>query len=811
MKVTFLTNRASFICILLLLISTSFVQSQITTGGDIPDIENLSNDELKSYWEKAQAQGYTVEQLKALALARGVSPSEIAALEGRINSLGTSTSTLSGENIDNSLAVKSGNPPGLTGNEIKPGVKKDSVFGYDFFNNQNITFTPNLNLATPANYELGPGDELVINLWGAADNSYNVAVDREGAIRVQNVGPVYVSGLSIEEATKKIESSLKRIYSGITAPSNSPYKIFVGISLSKVRTVQVNIIGEVKVPGTYSLSALSTVLNALYASGGPSSQGTFRDVKLVRNGQEPIYFDIYKYLLEGSQDGNKTLQDQDVLIVTPYLSRVTIEGSVKRPGIYEMKPNETFSDLLNFASGFTSNAYKGRVVLERIEGDRRIVKEIDLTTTRTTPLLDGDKLTITAIIDKFINRVEIEGAVYRPGQYEFTPELTLKELIEKAAGVQEFAFLEKGLIYRTEDGVTKSALSFSVENVLNGTENITLQPDDSVKIYDKYNLEESYNLSIDGAVNAPDTFTYIENLTVVDLVLLAGGFKDGANLSQIDVYRRVEDNQFNTLSKSIKVSVDGTIGEAANQFILQPNDRVAVRYLKGFSDQIKVSVVGEANYPGIYNVESKNELISDLLERAGGLSPYAFVEGASLIRKNPYYKDDAQSRTTEALEDKDYLSDDKTALNNQEEFRVGIDLRKILEKGGKGSKYNMILQNGDRLIIPSTKETVKVNGEILVPSLVRFDKNYNLRDYISKSGGFSSDAKKGKTYVVYSNGDIAATKSFLFFRTYPKLKPGALILVPSKPADRRKISAQEVVSIGTGITTLGLLIDRLLQ
>ncbi|HBY69011.1 MAG TPA: polysialic acid transporter, partial [Flavobacteriaceae bacterium] len=403
------------------------------------------------------------------------------------------------------------------------------------------------------------------------------------------------------------------------------------------------------------------------------------------------------------------------------------------------------------------------------------------------------------------------GAVYRPGKYEFTPGLTIKDLINKAAGVNDRAFLERGLLFSTEDGVTETATPFSVSEVLSGSKSIQLQPDDRVQIFPKYDLTESYTLSIDGAVNNPIKIPYVQNMTVEDLVLLGGGFTDGANENKIDIYRRVDDDSYETLSENFKVSANGKLTlEDGSNFILQPNDRVSVRYLKGFSEQIKVSVTGEANYPGNYTIERKNEKISDLLERAGGITQYAFIEGATLVRLNPFYKEETQRETFEGLAEKEEVTgteDDN--LKNRREFRVGINLEKIIDN--EDSKHNLVLKSGDQLIIPSTKQTVKVEGEVLVPSLVRFEKGMTLKDYISKSGGFSSDAKKGKTYVVYANGDIASTKHFLFFRSYPRLEPGAAILVPAKPENKNKLSAQEVVGISTGLTTLGLLIDRLLQ
>lgn len=775
---------------------------------DLSQIDRLSDDELRSYWEQAQAQGYTVEQIKAIAVQRGLSPEQMATLEQRLAMLGLQTPALEGQEIDNSLEITKGNTFGMEGGVIGDGVKEDPLFGYSFFNNQNITFTPNLNLATPKNYQLGPGDEMVINIWGAAENNYNKTVDREGAIRIQNVGPVYVNGLTIEEATEKIEQRLKRIYSGISASASSPYKVNVSVALVNVRTVQVNIIGEVKVPGTYSLSALSTVLNALYASGGPTKDGTFRDVKLIRAGQEIATFDIYAYLTAGSQDGNLTVQDQDVIIVAPYISRITVDGAVKRTGIYELRDSETLADLLRYASGFSSDAYRDRVVIERIQGDRKRIKEVDFANAANEPMKDGDAVNVRNIIPIYENRLSIQGAVYREGNYEFTEGVTLKDLIDKASGVRKEAFLDRGLLFRSEDGISQNVVSFSVSKILSGEESIILKPNDEVRIYDKYSLTEAPFVSVDGAVNNPNTFPYAENMTVEDLVILAGGFKRGANPELIDVYRRVDDDNFETLSESFSVSADGRLIGSGDGFKLMPGDQVSVRYLKGIFDQKRVNVSGEVNTPGNYSLTEKQQRISDLVDLSGGLSDFAFVEGATLVRKNPYYRDDIQRTISQGINDS--ITASMEELNNQEEFRVGIDLKKILEEGGRGSKYDLILENGDQLIVPSTKETIKTEGQVLVPTMVRYDDNLTALDYINRSGGFAPNAKRGRTYVIYANGDIAATKNFLFFRTYPKIKPGAVILVPQRP-DRTPLTVQEGIGITSGIVTIGLLIDRLVR
>jgi len=483
--------------VLLIFLCIGFYPSLVSQS--LPsDIGNLSDGQLQEYLSQAKSQGLTLEQIKSLALSKGVSAEQITTFEQRVNTINNSQSTTSETN--NPLSSKNTylSPP-LQNVVTKKAT--DPLFAYDFFNNSNINFTPNFNLPTPKNYQLGIGDEIVINIWGAAQNNYILEIDKTGAIRIPNVGPIHVNGTNIDKASAIIKSRLSRIYAGMNERANSPYKIFAEINIAKVRTIQVNIIGEVKVPGTYSLSGLSSMLNALYAAGGPTKSGSFRKIKLIRNGSEVSFFDIYKYLIEGSQQGNEILQDQDLIIIPPFISRIDVTGAVKRPGTFEMLPEENFEDLLKYTSGFKSDAYKKQFLLERIEGDRRVVKELLFTNATREKLQDGDKLSVKTIIDKYKNRIEIKGAVYRPGAYQYSEKLTLKELIEKAAGFTKSAFLERGILFRTkEDGFNRQAISFSAAQVMNNEQSIVLQPDDEIVIFDKKALHSNYNLTISGAV-----------------------------------------------------------------------------------------------------------------------------------------------------------------------------------------------------------------------------------------------------------------------------------------------------------------------
>ena len=789
-----------FIC---LMFSIQSISSQSIDQIRNADIDSYSDSQIASYWNKAQQQGYSLEQLELIAKSKGMSSAKFMKLKNRILNLNTITKTESSSDVTSSETYEL-ETFGLDGSESKKDIEQNDLFGYDFFKNPSISFTPNLNLATPTTYQLGPGDELLIDIWGASENNYRKKVTKEGAIRIEGIGPIYVSGLSIEKAKTKIISYLKKIYNGIGAANNSYNKVYTEVSLMGVRTVQVSMIGEVKVPGSYSLNALSTVLNALYAAGGPTENGSFRNIKVIRGGKEFSQFDIYQYLLKGSQKGNIFLQDQDIIYVETYRSKIEVTGEVKRSGIYELKQDENIQDLITYFSGFTSSAYKERLLIERVNGKEKVVSEVLLEQQKDFAMQDGDKLIVGEINDRYSNKVSIEGAVYRPGNYELTKDLTVSGLLGKASGIKENAFLEKGLIYREINEVEQEVVSFSLKEILENKADITLQREDRVYIFDKTTLKEATTISINGAINKPGSIPFVENMTVEDLVAISGGFKEGADTSIIDISRRLNDGNFASISQDIRYESTSTLENKNEKVYLKPFDIVSVRYEKGYSIQIKVSLKGEVSYPGEYAITTKDERISDLIEKAGGLSPYAYIKGATLYRKKSDIEKKLQDELLETISENDSLVE----IDNQESFKIGINLTEILKEGGKGSSYDLILEKGDELFIPSQRQTVEIQGEVLLPSLVRYEKKKTLKSYIDKSGGYSEFAKSDDVYVVYANGDIKATKSFLFFKKYPKLEPGAVILVPKK-AEKTRISIQEILGITTTLGTLALLINSL--
>ena len=772
------------------------------------NVDQLSDEQIQSFWEKAQAQGYSITDLETAARVKGVPVSQITKLRQRIMTLSTTakrkTTTPSSKPTSSEQEIF-----GRTGKERDSimVMKKSRVFGYDFFQNPKISFTPTINVPTPESYIINTGDELLVEVWGAAESSTTQKVDNQGNIILPMAGKVHVGGLNFVEAKARINTALRKIYAGISAPEGSYAKVYTGVSIANIRTVKVNIIGEVEAPGTYSLSALSTVINALYASGGPTENGSFRNIQVVRGGKTIAHLDIYNFLLKGSQEGNINLNDQDVIIVPPYKNQVEVIGFVKREGIYEVKDGEKLSALEDYFGGFKSNAYKDVMVVERIIGAKREVKEVPYNEASKFTMQAGDKLLVHKLSDVYHNRISITGAVYQPGNYAYSEGMTVLDLIQKAAGVREEAYLNRAILFRSIDHVDKQSLNFSLKDLLEKKQSIALQPNDSLHIYGRDSLIAKPMVRIEGAVRKPQKFAYAKGLLPADLIIMAGGFIEGADQTQVEVARQLNDANFKTISKVYTVSLSKEGGES---IALEPNDIVTVRYQKGYIPQQVVKIEGEVSFPGFYAILTKEERISSLIERSGGLAPYAYVEGVTLVRRKDKDEKDqkAQEKQLKKLKktDKDLtLIETKEEENNPEasEYRVGINLKKIMEN--KNSYQDLILKDGDVLIVPSEKQTVEVKGLVLAPSLVRYEKGKSTKSYINSAGGFSDNAQKKSVYVVYANGDVKGTNRFLFFRNYPKVAPGALVIVPEKP-EKKAVSTAETVSIMTAITTLAILI-----
>ncbi len=802
--------------LLSLFVSPAYAQSDLLQR-DLSNVKvsQISDDQLKQLIRRADEQGMNDQQIEAQAMARGLPRTEATRLRSRISMLrmemqtekqqGTASKpdTLQQKTQADSLRLQRGQLEELTEEEKK-------VFGFKLFNSQSLTFEPSMNIPTPENYQVGPGDELVIEIWGASEASYRLPVSRDGNIQISNLGPVYVNGLTIEEAEKKIISRLTRIYAGLESPANT----YASVSLGEVRSIKVNLVGEVRRPGTYTLSSLATVFNALYLSGGPTLNGTFRKVEVRRNNEIVATLDVYDFVLNGNHKDNIRLHDQDVIWVGTYDRRVETIGEVKRPGYFEVLEGEPLSKVIEYSGGFTAKAYTHRIKVTRKTGRQMQIKDVNEEHLNEFTLQNGDVVVVDSILDRYDNRVEILGAVFRTGEYELTEGLTVGELVARAEGVQEDAFLDRALIFRKQADLSDEVLSVNLRGVLSGEmADVPLRREDVVRVLSVFDLKEEYTVDIKGEVQINGEYQYRDNMTLEDLIAMAGGFKESASRSRIEVARRIKNVQsteeaFQTAEIfQFKVGDDLALRLSDAQFTLQPFDQVYVRKSPAYEKQDAASVKGEVNFPGEYVIKNKDERISDLVTRAGGLTQYAYVEGAKLIRLNPAF--------LEQMEERELLGRDSLTFNQlqartgrsskrsvePETETIGIDLQTILEN--PKSEFDLILQAGDTLRIPKELQTVKLSGEVLYPVSARFDENRGFSNYISKAGGFTQEADKKRSYIIYANGAVDRTRSFLFFKDYPKVKPGAEIIIPTKP-NRQRLSPQAWIAIASGVSALTL-------
>ncbi len=791
-------------------------------------VDDLNDDQIRAMMRQIEASGLGEAQLEQVAQARGMRPEEIAKLRQRVNKIKEQDKKGASQQDPNAppkssssgrdLNFETDTVPGQRNPETEADKAlmelRSKIFGADLFRNSNLTFEPNLSMATPKNYVIGPNDELLIDIYGNNEVSYNLRVSPDGNINVEYVGVIPVSGLTIEAATSRIRSRLATVYGGLRNGSTN-----LNVALGNIRSIKVILTGEITKPGTYTLPSLANLFNALYSSGGPTENGSFRAIELIRGGKKVATLDIYDFLMRGEMAGNLRLQDQDIIRVPVYKSRIEIVGEVKRPGIFELLNNESFRDLLNFAGDFNENAFKARVkVLKNTDTERRIA---DLTVDQFTSYrpTSGDKFFVDRVLERFANRVSIDGAVFRPGQYELEPGLTLSGLIRKAEGIKEDAFLPRGYITRLRADNQPQILSFSVSGILDGTTpDIPLFREDLVNISSIFDLKEEYVVTIDGEVRRPGAFSYAEGMTLEELILKAGGLTEAAATKRIDVARRVKDSNISSTSAEtaqvFQIDIDRNLNFSSPKFQLQPFDIVSVRSSIGYEIQRQVKVEGEVLYPGTYTITNRDERVSDLLKRAGGLTALAYVEGASLKREGPsrlgtmgeintQEEERDKIATLQRLQKSVKDSLDVPAQEILKNVYVGIELDKIIEN--PGGQLDLILEEGDILRIPKQLQTVKVNGEILYPVTTIFNENRGFKYYVSQGGGFSDNSLKRRSYVIYANGAVKSTSKILFFNNYPKVDPGAEIFVPKKEF-RQGLSAQELLGITTGIASLGAII-----
>lgn len=673
--------------------------------------------------------------------------------------------------------------------------QQDAVFGRNIFNTRNLTFEPNVNIATPPNYRLGPGDEVVIDIWGASQNTIRQQISPDGTINLEQLGPVFLSGMSIERAQQYLTGELRKIYSD---QSNQ-----IRVTLGNTRTIQINVMGEVVQPGTYALSAFSTVFHALYRAGGVSGIGSLRNVKVSRGGQIVATVDVYQFIMQGKTRDDIRLEEGDVIIVPAYDALVQITGNVKRPMRYEMKKGETLSTLLKYAGGFTSDAYTKSLRIVRQNGKEYQVNTVDDTDYSVCKMHDGDVVTAEAILDRFTNKLEVRGAVYRPGIYELGGKLnTVRELVNKADGLMADAFTGRAVLYRERENKTREVKQIDIRAIMEGTQpDIPLQKNDVLYIPSIHDLEDLGNVQIFGEVTHPGDYPYADNMTLEDLVITAGGLRESASVVRVDVARRVKDPKSTESSATIGQTFsfglkDGFVVDGEPGFTLQPYDQVFVRRSPGYSAQQNVIVNGEVLYGGTYALTSKSERISSIIAKAGGATPFAYVKGAKLTRV-------ANEEEIKRMQDvvnllRRQVSEemmDSLGITVQRTFTVGIDLEAAL--ANPGSDADIVLREGDVISVPEYNNTVKIDGAVMMPNTVSFKKGENVKYYISQAGGYGQNAKKSKKFIIYMNGQIAEVKG----SGKKQIEPGCEIIVPSKR--KRQFNLSNVVGLASSITSLG--------
>ena len=805
------TRILRFVPILLISLNIASMESVIAQHS-VTHIQELSDERVQRIMDEIEAQGLTQEQAVALARARGATQQQIDQLIARIRETRL-------KQVDQMRSSE-------TTSSMAPGVMKDTVsvksaqavsainrkiFGFNLFNEKNLTFEPSINIPVPPDYAVGIGDEIIIQVWGASQHTYRLLVDKNGDIVVHDLGPIKIAGINFKEVENIITKRLSAIYNDMT--NNQP-ATFASVSINNIRSITINVVGEAVTPGTYTLPSTSTAFNALYLSGGPNENGSFREIKLIRGNRTYATIDVYDYLINGVASSNISLRDQDILYIPNYNKRVETGGAFKRNAIYELKESENIHDLLRYGGGFNEQASTSRLLLTRYTDDQYELTEIKALAFGSTALRNGDYIQAESVINRFENRLTIEGAVFRPGTYALEKGMTLSQLIEKAGGLREDYYPERGLIIRLDDKLYPTIVPFSLEDVVSGRQNPILQREDQVIVQDIFRMGEKKTIRIYGEVLHPGEFKFWKNMTLKDVIFLAGGLTEAADQSYVEVARRNTYEEAQEISPKLvtlftfNLSRDLRLNEKDDQFVLAPFDQVYIRKAPSYEVQKTVSILGEVKYPGIYSIQDKNERISDLIERAGGLTPNAFPEGARL-RRIIDKQSQQQFKKIEAIEQSTKMSVTLATEQEHEQTYVQLELRlaEIMKRPKMSENY--LLKEGDDIYVPVRSEEILVNGEVLNPAGLAWQSGKGLEYYVNRVGGFSTNAKKNKAYVVYSNGITAITKTFIF-KNYPEIKPGSQIIVPEKP-ERKKTETSTWLAIGSTFASIAIAIAAILK
>ncbi len=742
-------------------------------------VDELSDDQIQQFMKQAQESGMSEDQLMAAAAAKGFGSADISKFKDRMTKLQAdkkgpvNTNTTDTERrLNDTTSTKSVKQPFK---EDSSAIRREKYYGLNLFNNKKIVFEPNLRIPTPKNYVLGTGDELNISITGFAAQTYKVKVSPEGTVQLDILSPIYVSGLTIEQASERIINRLKSRFAGLNSSGGG---LYADITLGNIRSISVTVIGEALQPGTFTIPSLANVFNVLYSCGGPSEIGSLRNIEVFRNGKVIRILDVYDFLLHGDQKDNIILQDQDIIRI-PYVDmRVSLMGEVRNPKIFEVKRGETLKDVLAFAGGFKELAYSKTISLERATPTEKRIVSIDQNEIAAFTPQKGDIYTIGKILSRFENIVTIKGAVYREGNYELEKDITVKQLIARAEGLKQDAFKERILLKRERENLEPEIITLNLSKILKGeSEDIRLKLKDTLFVKSYKDLRERLTVSISGAINKAAIYEFADNMTVSDLVTMAGGFTDGASASKIEIARRIKadtvgiSNEQSILIETINVDRN-LIGAESKKLFLKPFDRVYIRVLPRYEEQKNVSIAGEVFYPGPYALKDKTEKISDLIIKSGGLKSEADLGSAKFSRAGKV---------------------------------VGVDIINIMQN--RDDINNLVLNSGDALEIPRKKETVTINGQVYNATTVPYSVGLKFKDYINLAGGTTDSAYVKNSYIKYGNGSLDRTKSFFGFKAYPKVQNGSEIIVPVRrkyrwtPAERIAVSTA-VVSIATLLFTI---------
>ena len=780
---------------------------------------SMTDQQVLEYVKQGMSEGKDQRQMATELARRGVTREQAE----RVKKLyeqeqGVSTSKMSGTEQNEARLREATQEESTTSVLENPQpdsrelAQENQVFGRNIFNTRNLTFEPSVNLATPPNYRLGPGDEVIIDIWGTSQNTIRQQISPDGTINIEKIGPVSLSGMTVSEANEYLKRVLGKTYSGLDALDGT---LEIRLTLGNARTIQINVMGEVIQPGTYALSSFSTVFHALYRAGGVNEIGSLRNVQVTRNGKTVAKVDVYDFIMKGKTQDDIRLQEGDVIIVPAYEALVQISGNVKRPMKFEMKKNETLATLINYAGGFSADAYTRSLRVVRQNGKEyeiNTVKEIDYS---AYPMRNGDVVTAEAILNRFTNKLEVRGAVYRPGIYQLNGEInTVRALVNEAKGLMGDAFTNRAVLQREREDLTTEIISVDVRSIMAGTSpDIPLQKNDILYIPSIHDLEDRGDVAIFGEVAKPDSYSYSDNMTLEDLIIRAGGLRESASTVRVDVSRRIKDPKSTHSTDSIGQMFtfalkDGFVIDGEQGFTLQPYDQVFVRRSPGYQAQQNVQVTGEVIFGGTYAMTTTEERLSDLVKKAGGATPKAYLHGAKLIR---VANDEEKKRMRDVI---DLMNRqfgkammDSLDIRVEDTFSVGIDLEKAMAQ--PGSEYDLVLREGDVLSVPKLNNTVKVNGAVMMPNTVGYLSDKNANYYLDQAGGYALNAKKSKKFVIYMNGQVARIKG----RSKDKIEPGCEIIVPSKKNKRVNVGeilgyASSFGSLATMFATISNLIKK---